>query len=80
MHVHNTVDGYCDGAANYCKELNHYLLNNMVWMMREIEENYEDEYWQQVNLTLSQLKGMVDGYDGTLNRNLSPQDIVVHPI
>lgn len=48
LHIHNTVEGYCDHAEEYCQELNDYLLKNLLWMQKEIAESYEDEYWQQV--------------------------------
>ncbi|CAJ0580594.1 unnamed protein product, partial [Mesorhabditis spiculigera] len=80
MHIHNTVDGYCDGAEEYCQKLNRFLVENLLWMRNQVEENPEDEYWQQINVTLNQLNGIIDGYEGTLNEFRKVEDLVQHPI
>ncbi|CAB3402380.1 unnamed protein product [Caenorhabditis bovis] len=80
LHVINTVNGYCDGAKHYCEELGEFLIENLKWMSQEIKENPEDEYWQQVNLTLNQLYGLIHGYENTLEAKIDFKDLVIHPI
>ncbi|CAI4229686.1 unnamed protein product [Auanema sp. JU1783] len=80
LHIQNTVDGYCDGAEEYCENLNNFLLENVQWMLEQIKNYPDDEYWQQVSLTLHQVFGLVDGYDGVLNQQLSIKNLVAHPI
>ncbi|WKY00454.1 hypothetical protein Q1695_014920 [Nippostrongylus brasiliensis] len=121
LHLSNTVDGFCDGAAHFCEDLNEYLLSNYLWMMDNIASYPEDRYWLQawisllsnerrltykgicnnrsllkgptssenikveryrtkVNMTLNQLMGMIDGYEGKLGQNLGIEQIVTHPI
>ncbi|CAJ0941033.1 unnamed protein product, partial [Mesorhabditis belari] len=80
MHIRNTVDGYCDGAEEYCKKLYTFLLENMLWMEHMIAQNPEDIYWKQVNVTLNQLNGIIDGYEGKLNGYRTTEELVAHPI
>ncbi|KAK6049740.1 hypothetical protein COOONC_12755 [Cooperia oncophora] len=80
LHVANTVDGFCDGAEQFCDDLNEYLLDNYLWMQDNIASYPDDPYWKQVNITLNQLLGMIDGYEGKLGRILSVEEVVAHPL
>ncbi|ETN71256.1 lysophospholipase [Necator americanus] len=80
LHISNTVDGFCEGAEKFCEDLNQYLLDNFLWMEEEIAKNPNSHYWIQVNMTINQLLGMIDGYEGNLGRRLSLKDIVSHPL
>lgn len=46
-HLRNTVEGYCDGAAEYCQRLGLFMLKNYEWMQTQISANPNDVYWQQ---------------------------------
>ncbi|KAF1762618.1 hypothetical protein GCK72_010880 [Caenorhabditis remanei] len=80
MHIMNTVTGYCDGAKHFCDELAEFIEDNLKWMETEIKEHPEDEYWQQVNLTVNQLFGLIHGYENTLGAQINYREIAVHPI
>ncbi|KAK6027388.1 lysophospholipase, partial [Ostertagia ostertagi] len=80
LHVANTVDGFCDGAEQFCDDLNEYLMDNYLWMQENIASYPDDHYWNQVNVTLNQLLGMIDGYEGKLGRTLSAEEVVAHPL
>ncbi|GMT20245.1 hypothetical protein PFISCL1PPCAC_11542 [Pristionchus fissidentatus] len=80
MHIYNTAEDYCDGAQDYCDRLAVFLLQNLVYMRQEIEKNPRDIYWRQVNVTINQLAGMIDGYHGKLNQKISDNDLVIHPL
>ncbi|KAK5986744.1 Phospholipase B, partial [Trichostrongylus colubriformis] len=80
LHVANTIDGFCDGAEQFCEDLNEFLLENYLWMQNNIASYPTDRYWNQVNLTLNQLLGLIDGYEGKLGRRLSAEEVVAHPI
>ncbi|EYC35169.1 hypothetical protein Y032_1127g3650 [Ancylostoma ceylanicum] len=80
LHLSNTVDGFCKGAEKFCEDLNQYLLDNFLWMEEKIAKHPFDDYWIQVNMTINQLLGMIDGYEGALGRRLALQEIVSHPL
>uniref|UniRef100_A0A914UZU6 Phospholipase B-like n=1 Tax=Plectus sambesii TaxID=2011161 RepID=A0A914UZU6_9BILA len=73
----NTVDGYCDGAKEFCQRLGVFLEKNFLWMAAQIFTHPNDPYWQHVNVTMEQLRGLLDGYE---QRRLSLNEITVHPI
>ncbi|KAL1768732.1 phospholipase B-like 2 [Sigmodon hispidus] len=69
MHWMNTVVNYCgpfEYEVGYCEKLKSFLEANLDWMQREIELNPYSPYWHQVRLTLLQLKGLEDSYEGRL--------------
>ncbi|KAJ1374921.1 hypothetical protein KIN20_038126 [Parelaphostrongylus tenuis] len=80
LHLSNTVDGFCDGAEQFCEELNGFLLQNYLWMQQNIASYPNNRYWIQVNMTLNQLLGMIDGYEGTLGRSWAADELIAHPI
>ncbi|RCN25981.1 lysophospholipase, partial [Ancylostoma caninum] len=80
LHLSNTVDGFCKGAEKFCEDLNKYLLDNFLWMEEKIAKHPFDHYWIQVNMTINQLLGMIDGYEGALGRRLALHEIVSHPL
>ncbi|RCN27407.1 lysophospholipase, partial [Ancylostoma caninum] len=80
LHLSNTVDGFCKGAEKFCEDLNKYLLDNFLWMEEKIAKHPFDHYWVQVNMTINQLLGMIDGYEGALGRRLALKEIVSHPL
>uniref|UniRef100_A0A0K0CWA5 Phospholipase B-like n=1 Tax=Angiostrongylus cantonensis TaxID=6313 RepID=A0A0K0CWA5_ANGCA len=80
LHLSNTVDGFCDGAKQFCEDLNDYLMQNYLWMQQNIASYPSNRYWIQVNMTLNQLLGMIDGYEGTLGRSWAVEELVAHPL
>uniref|UniRef100_A0A8R1HU97 Phospholipase B-like n=1 Tax=Caenorhabditis japonica TaxID=281687 RepID=A0A8R1HU97_CAEJA len=80
LHIVNTVNGYCDGAKHFCDELGEFMVDNLKWMEKEIKENPEDEYWQQVNLTVNQLFGLIHGYENQLGAKIELEKLAIHPI
>ncbi|XP_062038791.1 putative phospholipase B-like 2 [Lepus europaeus] len=67
MHWMNTVVNYCgpfEYEVGYCERLKHFLEANLEWMQKEMELNKDSTYWHQVRLTLLQLKGLEDSYEG----------------
>nr|3FGR_A Chain A, Putative phospholipase B-like 2 28 kDa form [Mus musculus]3FGT_A Chain A, Putative phospholipase B-like 2 28 kDa form [Mus musculus] len=69
MHWMNTVVNYCgpfEYEVGYCEKLKNFLEANLEWMQREMELNPDSPYWHQVRLTLLQLKGLEDSYEGRL--------------
>ncbi|XP_020012515.1 putative phospholipase B-like 2 [Castor canadensis] len=67
MHWMNTVVNYCgpfEYEVGYCERLKSFLEANLEWMHEEMERNADSTYWHQVRLTLLQLKGLEDSYEG----------------
>ncbi|XP_066226933.1 putative phospholipase B-like 2 [Saccopteryx leptura] len=69
MHWMNTVVNYCgpfEYEVGYCEKLKSFLEANLEWMQEEMELNQDSAYWHQVRLTLLQLKGLEDSYEGSV--------------
>lgn len=69
MHWMNTVVNYCgpfEYEVGYCERLKSFLETNLNWMQRMMESGEDTNYWHQVRLTLLQLKGLEDSYEGTI--------------
>ncbi|XP_014714108.3 putative phospholipase B-like 2 isoform X1 [Equus asinus] len=69
MHWMNTVVNYCgpfEYEVGYCERLKGFLDANLEWMQEEMESNKDSAYWHQVRLTLLQLKGLEDSYEGSV--------------
>ncbi|XP_044776939.1 putative phospholipase B-like 2 isoform X2 [Neomonachus schauinslandi] len=69
MHWMNTVVNYCgpfEYEVGYCEKLKSFLETNLEWMQEEMELNKGSAYWHQVRLTLLQLKGLEDSYEGSM--------------
>ncbi|XP_022373191.1 putative phospholipase B-like 2 isoform X2 [Enhydra lutris kenyoni] len=69
MHWMNTVVNYCgpfEYEVGYCERLKSFLETNLEWMQEEMELNQGSAYWHQVRLTLLQLKGLEDSYEGRM--------------
>ncbi|XP_059532653.1 putative phospholipase B-like 2 [Myotis daubentonii] len=69
MHWMNTVVNYCgpfEYEVGYCERLKGFLEANLEWMQRQVELNKDSAYWHQVRLTLLQLKGLEDSYEGSV--------------
>ncbi|XP_057382704.1 putative phospholipase B-like 2 isoform X3 [Balaenoptera acutorostrata] len=69
MHWMNTVVNYCgpfEYEVSYCERLKKFLEANLEWMQTEMELNNGSAYWHQVRLTLLQLKGLEDSYEGSV--------------
>uniref|UniRef100_A0AAY4A239 Phospholipase B-like n=1 Tax=Denticeps clupeoides TaxID=299321 RepID=A0AAY4A239_9TELE len=69
-HWVNTVIGYCgpfDYDAVYCQRLKTYIMANLQWVTEQIERESDSPYWHQVYLTLLQLRGLEDSYNGQLS-------------
>ncbi|XP_037673126.1 putative phospholipase B-like 2 [Choloepus didactylus] len=69
MHWMNTVVNYCGPfkyEASYCERLKSFLEANLAWMQEEMELSTDITYWHQVRLTLLQLKGLEDSYEGSV--------------
>ncbi|PAV60350.1 hypothetical protein WR25_07827 [Diploscapter pachys] len=62
LHIRNMLSDYCEGKMQYCQKLRRFIRENVRWMAIKIAEHKHDEYWKQVALTLSQLKGIQDAY------------------
>ena len=45
----NTLAGYCDAEPDFCMKLGKFLSENLKWMMEQIANNPNDEYWYQVS-------------------------------
>ncbi|KAM4858052.1 putative phospholipase B-like 2 [Urocitellus parryii] len=70
MHWMNTVVNYCgpfEYEVGYCEKLKHFLEANLEWMQREMQWDKDSGYWHQVRLTLLQLKGLEDSYEGRVS-------------
>nr|XP_027779052.1 putative phospholipase B-like 2 [Marmota flaviventris] len=70
MHWMNTVVNYCgpfEYEVGYCEKLKHFLEANLEWMQREMQWDQDSGYWHQVRLTLLQLKGLEDSYEGRVS-------------
>uniref|UniRef100_A0A7N5JCH1 Phospholipase B-like n=1 Tax=Ailuropoda melanoleuca TaxID=9646 RepID=A0A7N5JCH1_AILME len=69
MHWMNTVVNYCgpfEYEVGYCEKLKSFLETNLEWMQAEMERHRGSAYWHQVRLTLLQLKGLEDSYEGSM--------------
>uniref|UniRef100_A0A8C9QBY6 Phospholipase B-like n=1 Tax=Spermophilus dauricus TaxID=99837 RepID=A0A8C9QBY6_SPEDA len=70
MHWMNTVVNYCgpfEYEVGYCEKLKHFLEANLEWMQWEMQWDQDSGYWHQVRLTLLQLKGLEDSYEGRVS-------------
>ncbi|XP_040842876.1 putative phospholipase B-like 2 isoform X1 [Ochotona curzoniae] len=70
MHWMNSVVNYCgpfEYEVDYCERLKRFLEANLEWMQEEMESNRGSMYWHQVQLTLLQLKGLEDSYEGRVS-------------
>ncbi|MCI4378040.1 hypothetical protein PGIGA_G00211250 [Pangasianodon gigas] len=64
-HWMNTLMGYCGPYdQGYCQRLKEYITTNLRWVEEQIKTAAESPYWHQVHLSLLQLKGLEDGYNG----------------
>ncbi|KJH46950.1 hypothetical protein DICVIV_06972 [Dictyocaulus viviparus] len=48
LHLSNTVEGYCNGAEQFCEDLTKYLIENYRWMQQNIASYPDNHYWIQV--------------------------------
>ncbi|XP_053443374.1 putative phospholipase B-like 2 [Nycticebus coucang] len=81
MHWMNTVVNYCgpfEYEVGYCEKLKSFLEANLAWMEEEMERNADSTYWHQVRLTLLQLKGLEDSYEGRVN--FPPGKFTIKPL
>ncbi|PAV76407.1 hypothetical protein WR25_17721 [Diploscapter pachys] len=62
LHIRNTLSNHCDGIMKYCQTLRQFIRDNVKWMIQQIMQNKEDQYWNQIALTLFQFKGIQDAY------------------
>ncbi|XP_066542740.1 putative phospholipase B-like 2 [Hoplias malabaricus] len=79
-HWINTLVGYCGPFkydAGYCSRLKEYITSNLQWVAQQIEENPDCPYWHQVHLSLLQLKGLEDGYNGEVQL---PTRLTLNPL
>ncbi|XP_003461406.1 putative phospholipase B-like 2 [Cavia porcellus] len=70
MHWMNTMVNYCgpfEYEVGYCERLKSFLETNLEWMQQQMELHPDCPYWHQVRLTLLQLKGLEDSYEGHLS-------------
>ncbi|KAI2661049.1 hypothetical protein H4Q32_030073 [Labeo rohita] len=68
-HWMNTLMGYCGPFSrdvNYCQRLKDYITTNLQWVMQQMDAQADTPYWHQVRLSLLQLKGLEDGYNGQI--------------
>ncbi|KAK9970023.1 hypothetical protein ABG768_028162 [Culter alburnus] len=67
QHWMNTLMGYCGPFARdvgYCERLKDYISTNLQWLAQQMDAHTDCPYWHQVRLSLLQLKGLEDGYNG----------------
>ncbi|XP_021573200.1 putative phospholipase B-like 2 isoform X2 [Carlito syrichta] len=67
MHWMNTVVNYCgpfEYEVDYCEKLKSFLAANLEWVQEQMASSTDSAYWHQVRLTLLQLKGLEDSYEG----------------
>ncbi|XP_076841458.1 putative phospholipase B-like 2 isoform X1 [Brachyhypopomus gauderio] len=63
----NTLMGFCSPfkhGVGFCHRLKEYITSNLQWVREQIEKYRESPYWHQVHLSLLQLQGLEDGYNG----------------
>lgn len=69
-HWMNTVVDYCGPFGYdtvYCQKLKTYIVDNLQWVVKQIEKEPDSAYWHQVRLALLQLQGMEDAYNEQLS-------------
>ncbi|NP_001076460.1 putative phospholipase B-like 2 precursor [Danio rerio] len=69
-HWMNTLMGYCgpfSSDVGFCERLKDYISTNLQWMWQQMETHTHSPYWHQVRLSLLQLKGLEDGYNGRID-------------
>jgi len=59
----NNIDGICANNTKFCTYLKQFFQIQLDWIYTQIENYPDDEYWHQVNLTLVQLNGLIDGHE-----------------
>ncbi|XP_052004699.1 putative phospholipase B-like 2 [Xyrauchen texanus] len=68
-HWMNTLMGYCgpfSHDASYCQRLKDYISTNLQWVTQQMDTHMDLPYWHQVRLSLLQLQGLEDGYNGQI--------------
>lgn len=69
-HWMNTLMGYCGPFTRdpeYCQRLKQYITTNLQWITQQMNAHNDSSYWHQVRLSLLQLKGLEDGYNGQVD-------------
>nr|XP_055071788.1 putative phospholipase B-like 2 [Misgurnus anguillicaudatus] len=69
-HWMNTLMGYCGPFTRdpeYCQRLKQYINTNLEWITQQMNAHNDSSYWHQVRLSLLQLKGLEDGYNGQVD-------------
>lgn len=74
----NTLEGFCKWKSEeFCNKLREYLKENMLWMKSLISQKRESyPIWHNVELILSQLTGVADGYNKTSEHVIEPDSIL----
>uniref|UniRef100_A0A8C1TTU8 Phospholipase B-like n=1 Tax=Cyprinus carpio TaxID=7962 RepID=A0A8C1TTU8_CYPCA len=68
-HWMNTLMGYCGPFSHdvsYCQRLKDYITSNLQWLTQQMDAHADAPYWHQVRLSLLQLRGLEDGYNGQI--------------
>ncbi|KAL7642454.1 UNVERIFIED_CONTAM: hypothetical protein RMT77_007015 [Armadillidium vulgare] len=75
----NTQEGFCEWKGQeYCENLREFLNKNIDWMNFEIrEKRFTSPIWHHVELILSQLKGISDGYNNASDHKISLEDLLL---
>ncbi|XP_052420567.1 putative phospholipase B-like 2 isoform X2 [Carassius gibelio] len=69
-HWMNTLMGYCGPFSHdvsYCQRLKDYITSNLQWVTQQMDTHADAPYWHQVRLSLLQLRGLEDGYNGQID-------------
>ncbi|XP_054157443.1 putative phospholipase B-like 2 [Oppia nitens] len=67
LHWDNNIRHYCDKEKQFCQNLFAFIAKNIEFMKSQIKlYANSDEYWHQIELTLTQLTGLEDGYRSTM--------------
>ncbi|XP_077094756.1 putative phospholipase B-like 2 [Siphateles boraxobius] len=70
QHWMNTLMGYCEPSTrddSYCQRLKDYISTNLQWLNQQMDTHADSPYWHQVRLSLLQLQGLEDGYNGKVD-------------
>ncbi len=69
-HFQNTKQYYFK-TENIPENLKQFIDENRNWILKQTNENPNDDFWYQVSLTQMQLEGMIDGYNSISTNKLS---------
>ena len=62
----------------YSPEWTYFMEKNMNYTFESVESYVDSPYWQEINYTLTQFRGLVEGYNYRVSKDGSPKDAMTY--